>query len=329
MSNVYSSVAFDTLASLSNPMISQKISDGVTKNIKLFHVLNVMGNKEIENGGYNYRIPVLKSLPSPTFYSGLTELATAERDDVESAQFERKYATQDITFSGTKLIKNAGDTQIVDYMAAQVDIAAEGMKDGLANATTGIFSALGETDLTGLTGLQNLVSSTPASGTTGGLDRSTRSYWQNKQRTCATGFATNGLGTMRQLSVDVFRGDETASIIVMTNSTYINFEAKLTGTLSYNLPSPKTTFGDLGFEDLYWHGAICFPDAYTPAQTAYFLNMKYLKLMVFGDRDFSIREGITPTNQDGLTARMFWAGNLICSCLNAQGVMTGYPDTNS
>ena len=77
---------------------------------------------------------------------------------------------------------------------------------------------------------------------------------------------------MRKLFVDVFRGDEAPSVIVLTTSTYVNLETALTGTLTYNTPSPKTMFGDVGFEHIMFHGAVCLPDAYMPAQTGYFLN---------------------------------------------------------
>ena len=57
------------------------------------------------------------------------------------------------------------------------------------------------------------------------------------------------------------------------------------------------------------------------------LNLKYLKFLVHGERDMSIREWITPADQDGLVARIYWAGNLVCSNLSRQGLIQGLPDT--
>lgn len=167
-------VNWDTIRSLTHPKVAQKVADNITSKIPLLYYLNKMGNKEYENGGFNYVFPVLKELKTGQFYTGTTSLTSEEGDPVTSAIYERKQFTVPITATGTKMLQNSGNNPeaIVNYLAVLVEQAEESAKNTLDSNTVGIYSALGESDFTGITGLQNLVSTTPTSGTTGGLDRS-------------------------------------------------------------------------------------------------------------------------------------------------------------
>lgn len=318
----------NTIRTLTNPKISKYVSDNITAKIPLLYFLDRMGNKEYEDGGFDYRFPIMQSLSTAQAYTGMTVLTSPEADPVTMAVYSRKQLTVPVVLTGTKLLQNSGNNpeSIVNYSTFLVEHAIESMKDSMAGTTNGIMSNNGETDL-GITGLQNLVSTSYNSGTTGGLDRSVYSVWQNQYQTCATGFSTNGRTTMDGLFFSCIRGDEHPTIVILTQSTYINLSRNLSATLQYNQPSPKTAYGDIGFEHIYWHGVPCMFDSYVPANTGYMLNLKYLKLLVSRDRDMTFRDFITPTDGDYLLGRIYWAGNLVSNNLARQGVLTGSPDT--
>ena len=329
MANLATTVQWDTIRSLTHPKVAKKISDNITQQIPVIYLLNKIGHKEYETGGYNYVFPVLKEFPLVQGYTGLTVLDAQEADPVTSAIYERKQLTVPIMLSGTKMLQNSGsdETAIVNYIAAQIEIAEEAMKDAMAGSTRGIMSSLNETDFTGITGLQTFLPSTQTSGLVGNLDRAVYSWWRAQTSSCSASFGLNGLSTLRSLFVNTFRGDEAPSVVVMTLKTYVNYQTAMQGTLTYNVPSPKTQFGDIGFEHMFLNGAVCLPDYYIPANTAYMLNLKYLKLIVHQERDMAIRDFIAPENQDGLLGRIYWAGNLVCTNLARQGVMWGSPDS--
>ena len=320
----------DTIRTITHPKVAQKIADNITGKIPLLYFLNRMGNKENENGGYNYMLPVFKEMINGQFYSGQTVLNAVEADPFTTAIFERKQFTVPVVATGTKLLQNNGTNaeSIINYMAAIIEAAEESAKNSLAGSTNGIFSSNGETDL-GITGLQNIVSDTPAVGTCGGLDPATYTFWQNYQGLCATGFNTSGRSAFDTAFYSCVRGDESPTIVITTQAAYINLNRVLTGTVNYNQNSvvPKVAYGDLAFEHIYWHGVPVMFDSFCPANHAYFLNLKYLKLMVHGDRDFTFRDWITPNDQDSLVARIYWAGNLVCSNRARQGVITTNLDT--
>jgi hypothetical protein len=318
-------INYDTIGSITDPLISQKVADNITQNIPVLYLLDKMGNKEYENGGTQYNIPVFKEMQTVQAYSGLTNLSYTDEDPITSAYYNRKLLTIPVTLTGQKLLINGGDTKeaIIDYATTVIETAQEGMKSGMA---TQIFSANAEADL-GITGLQNLVSSTPTTGTSGNLARATYTWWQNYQTTCTTNWSTNGLISLRTAFVNLVRGQEVPTLGIMTAATWINFHRSLTSTINYNLPTPNTQSGDLAFQHLYFQGVPFMFDYNTPANTVYLLNLKYMKFLVHAKRDMVFRDFIAPIDQDALVGRLYWAGNLVCSNMARQGVITGSPDT--
>lgn len=325
MSSLSITDSFNTIRSITHPLVAKKIADNITNKIPLLYLLQKMGNKEYEYGGFDYRIPIFKELQTVQRYTGSTVLSTNEADPVTSAQYSRKQLTVPIFATGTKMLQNTGNSPetIINYLTVLIETAEESMKNGM---DSDIFSANSESDL-GITGLQNLVSSTPTTGVTGGLDRSVYTFWQNQTAAITTNFSTNGLIAFRSLYFSCLRGDEFPTLGIITQSMYINLHRSLTSTIQYNQPSPKTSFGDLAFEHIYFQGMPVMFGTNVPANAGYFLNLKYMSFMVAAERDFTIREFITPDNQDAMVARIYWAGNLIASNLSRQGVLTGSGDT--
>lgn len=328
MSYLSTTANWDTIGSITNPLISRKVSDNITTQIPLLYLLDKMGNKEYENGGLQYNLPVFKELQTAQAYTGLTTLSYAESDPVTSAIYNRKQLTVPVTLTGTKLLQNSGndETAIINYMEVIIEAAQESMKMSMDGSTLGIFSANGESDL-GITGLQNLVSSTPTTGTTGSLSRSTYTWWQNQTANITTNFQTSGLAAFRELFAECVRGNEVPTVGILTQAMWINFWRTLTSTIQYNLPTPNTQSADLGFQNFYFQGVPIMFGSNVPANTGYFLNLKYMKFLVSQQRDMVFRDFIAPTDQDALVGRLYWAGNLVASNLARQGVFTGSGDT--
>lgn len=322
-------IELNTINSLTLPLISKKIADNITARIPLFYFLNKIGHKEYEGGGIEYRLPIFKELATAQAYTGTTTLTNQERDAVTSASYQRKQISLDITLSGTKLLQNSGNdpTAVVNYIASQIEMAEESIKDSLAGSSIGVLSAQGDSDL-GITGLQTYLPTSTSTGTVGGLSRATYSFWRHKSDSVSTGFGTDGLTSMRNLLLNVSRGSESPTVGLLTLTAYGLLLKALSGTITYNTPSPNTKFGDCGFENVNFFGTPIIYDDGMPANTGYMLNLKYMKLLVHRDRDMSIRDFITPTNEDSITGRLYWAGNLVCNNLARQGLLTGSVDTD-
>ena len=326
----FPSLELNTINSLTLPLISKKIADNITGRIPLFYFLNKIGHKEYESGGIEYRLPIFTTLATAQAYTGNTTLTNGERDPVISAIYYRKQLSLDITLTGTKLLQNSGNdpTAVVNYIAAQIEMAEESMKNSLAGTTVGILSANGDSDL-GITGLQTFLPDSTTTGTVGTLARATYNWWRHQSDSVTTGFGTDGVASMRLLLLSCARGDESPTVAILTKTGYGLLLKAFTGTVTYNTPSPKTMFGDIGFEHVNFFGTPILYDDGMPSSRGYFLNLKYMKLLVHRDRDMSIRDFITPDNEDSITGRIYWAGNLVCNNLARQGILQGNLDTDS
>ena len=324
----------DTIGAITNSKIAEKIADNISVKIPLLHFLNKMGHKEYEQGGYDYRLPVFKEFSTAQAYIGNTVLDSAEADPVTAAVFGRKQISVPIVATGTKLLQNGGSTPeaIVPYLMTIIESAEESMKDALAGQTIGIMSTQADADL-GITGLQTALQADQTTGTYALLARATYAFWRAQTDTVATGFNTDGLNAMRRLLFACARGDEVSTCISMSVNGFVLLIRNLTGTIQYNqiadVQMANTAAGDVDFQTVNFHGATVFPSSYQPANTSYFLNLKYMKLMVHGDRDMTIREFVSPYNQDSMVARIFWSGNLVCNNLGRQGRLGGLIETSA
>src|SRR3990167_1180080 len=183
----FPSLELNTINSLTLPLVSKKIADNITGRIPVFYFLNKIGHKEYENGGIEYRLPVFYSLPAAQAYTGNTTLTNSEKDLVITSIYQRKQISLDVTLSGTRLLQNQGSdpTAVVNYIAAQIEMAEEAMKNSLAGTSIGILSDEADSDL-GITGLQTFLPDSTTTGTVGTLSRATL----NKKNSAAKKIST-------------------------------------------------------------------------------------------------------------------------------------------
>ena len=89
--------------------------------------------------------------------------------------------------------------------------------------------------------------------------------------------------------------------------------------------SGDATLGDGGFQSLGFKGASVVVDSHVPAGQMYFLNTKYLDYKVHSKRFFAYEDFKPMETKDGIQARIFWMGELVCSNPSMQGVLVGGP----
>ena len=150
---------------------SRSIADNVTKNNAVLTKLSMKGKVRPFSGGREIDQELSHS-ENQTFkyYSGYEVLDIAPSETLSAAVYAIKQASVAVTISGLEELQNNGREQMIDLLTARIEVAEATMKNNLSN---GIYS-----DGTGsggkqITGLQNQVSTTPATGTTGGFPEPT------------------------------------------------------------------------------------------------------------------------------------------------------------
>jgi hypothetical protein len=118
------------------------------------------------------------------------------------------------------MLQNRGKEQVIDLLRSRIDNAEITLTNGLSYDVYSDGTQSGQ-----MGGLQTLVSSTPTSGTIGGIDRATWTFWRNiKFGGVADGggavTATNIQSYMNRVMVQIVRGADGPDLIVADNTFY-------------------------------------------------------------------------------------------------------------
>ena len=305
------------------------IADNVTKNNALLARLKQRGNIKTFSGG-NVIMEELSFQQNGNvgYYSGYETLPVAAADVISAAQYDIKQAACPVTISGLEQLQNAGKEQIIDLLEGRIQVAEAQL---LNQISAGLYS-----DGTGNGGkdivcLAAAISTSPTSGTYGGINRATWSFWRNVAFDATTdggaaATSANIQSYMNRVAVQLVRGTDRPDLIVADNNYYRLYLESLQAIQRIG----STDSGGAGFTSLKYFGAGFNCDVFldggiggsAPANRMYFINTKYLKFRPHRDRNFTAIGGDRQSvNQDAIVRLMGWAGALTCSGAQFQGIL--------
>lgn len=298
---------------------SRDIADNVTKNNALIARLQSKGKVKTFSGGST----ILQELSfaengNAGWYSGYDLLPVAAQDVLSAAQFAIKQLAVPVVISGLEMLQNAGREALIDLLEQRITVAESTMANQLA---AGVYS-----DGTGsggkqLTGLGAGVVASPATGTYGGIDRASWTFWRNQTNASGGITSSNVQAQFNAMYAKLVRGKDRPDLIVVDNNIWAAYMASLqliqrfTSADSANLGFPSVKYMDA---DVVLDGGL---GGYAPASTGYFLNTDYLFLRPHKDRNMVAigPDKRAATNQDAEVTILGWAGNLTCSNASLQG----------
>lgn len=304
-----------------------KIADNVSKNNALLTRLTKRGNVRSFGGG-NVILQELsfQANGNAGWYSGYDLLPIAAQDVISAAQYDIKQAACPVTISGLDQLQNSGREQIIDLLEARVNVAETSMANLVAQ---GIYS-----DGTGaggkqIDGLAKQVIAVPTAGVVGGIDRATWTFWRNQKFAAVAdgGGATTAVniqGYFNQLWAKLVRGMDRPDLILVDNAYWSLYMASLQAIQRFS----SSDDANLGFVSVKFMDADVVMDGgiggFMPTKTAYFLNSKFINYRPHRDRNMV---PLSPgqrysVNQDAAVQILAWAGNLTCSGMQFQGIMT-------
>jgi len=302
------------------------IADNVTKNNALLARLKQRGNIKMFSGG-NVILQELsfQANGNAGWYAGYDLLPIAAQDVISAAQYDIKQAACPVTISGLDQLQNSGKEQIIDLLEARVNVGESSMANLIAQGVYSDGTAAGGKQIDGL---QKQVIAVPTSGTVGGIDRLTWTFWRNQTFDASTdgGAATTAANIQsyfNRLWAKLVRGMDRPDLIVVDNVYWGLYMASLQAIQRFS----GTDDAKLGFVSIKFMDADVVLDGgiggFMPASTAYFLNTKYLHYRPHRDRNMV---PLSPgqrysVNQDAAVQILAWAGNLTSSGLQFQGIM--------
>jgi hypothetical protein len=320
-------------ASLQNR--SKKFADNVTKNVALLNRLEGKdGGSHIQvvDGGRTLVEPLeYQENGSFVWYSGYEKVNIQPSEIMSAAEFDWKQASAAVTISGLEQIQNAGKNRFLPLLDKRTKNAEKTMRN---NVGIGLYS-----DGTGfggkqIGGLDLLVSTSPATGTVGGINRANWLFWRNEAINSATdpkGAITkvNVVDYFNQMAIALTRGTDRPDIILCGTTVYTAYLGALQGIQRITDDGGSKMQG-AGFTALKYFGVGQSTDVVLdgghgggcPAGRAYFLNTDYIYFKVFEGRYFEPIEGDRmATNQDAIVKLLAFAGNMTISNPSLQGVL--------
>jgi hypothetical protein len=276
-------------------------------------------------------------------YSGYDVLNISPSDVFTAAQYSIAQAAVAVSISGLEMLQNSGKDRMIDLLESRIGNAERTFENNLSNDAYSNGTASGGKQIGGL---QLLVSSTPTSGTVGGINRATWAFWQNNQQGFAASGLTPGAATMQTMMnrtwLPQVRGADRPDLMIADNIFFRYYweslqaiqriqreDEGMAGFANLKFMDADVVF-DGGFQGVaagnvsaLGSGGSWLSGSGAPASTMYFLNTDYIFLRPHKDRNMvPLDPDRFSVNQDAMVKLVGWAGNLTMSNAWAQGVLT-------
>jgi hypothetical protein len=299
-----------------------EVADNVSAHNALYRYLKDKGQIELLDGGYEIVRP-LDWASNSTYqrFAGYDTLNVNASNVLTAAKYDWVQAAVHVVASGDELRKNSGKEQLINLMKARVKNA---MRTAANNMSIDLFSSGALTNQLG--GLGAIITS-DGTGTVGGINSATYTFWANQFREMTgtnTWSKSTIKGDMNAMYLSCVRGNDSPNLIISTNDFYAAYWESLQDLARYNDPgsSSKATAGYTALK--YVNADVVFDSNSNFTATGekmYFLNLDYLTLCVHRQANWSQLDDKIPVNQDAVLIPIIFQGQLTCSNRARQGLL--------
>jgi hypothetical protein len=310
-----------------------ELADNVTNNNALLRRLKERGNVKKFSGGNVILQEIMYSdtaTNNTNSYSGYEVLNVGQNSPISAAQFSITQYASAISISGLEMIQNSWKEAIIDLLDGRMQVAEAQLANRISTDTYGDGTGNAGKNLTGLAAA---VPDAPSSGTYGGIDRATWTFWQSQKYSGVTNggsavSASNIQGYMDALAVQLIRGTDKPDLIVCDNNYYKFYLQSLQSI--QRITDGESSSAGAGFASLKYYGAGLASDVVldggiggaATANHMWMLNTKYIFLRPHADRNFvPIGGERQAVNQDAIVKLIGWAGNICSSGPQFSGVL--------
>jgi len=313
------------------------LRDNVSNHIALYRSMKENDGLESYSGGRSI-IEEMSYAENATYqrYYNAQPLNTALNTTMTAAEFAHKQIAIAVVMSGLEKRMNSGPDGFIDLSASRYKIAEQSFLNNFEADLISDGTADGGLQVGGL---KAAVSSTPTSGSYGGIDRSVAggAFFRNLKFntvTDTTAPAPGGVATSAANIKDYYnyminqlrRGSDRPTIVIAGQSHYQFLQSALNAI--QRITSEQRSV-DAGFRELEYlgipvvmSGGVSFGgQTYIATDRSYFLNTKYLKLRYHKDANMEPLEELRQINAEVWCQLIIWMGNLTCSNARLQGVM--------
>ena len=302
------------------------LADNLTQNNAILQRLNAKGNVQPFSGGNVILQEIMyndTTTNNANSYSGYEVLNITPDSPISAAQFSITQYADSVTMSGLEMLQNSSKEQIIDLLDGRMQVSEARLLNRISTDIYGDGTGNGGKNITGLAAC---ISTSPTSGTYGGINRANWTFWQNQLTTGVTGYA-NIQAKMTDAAIKSVRGTDKVDTIVAGNTFYSYYVQSLQAIQRI----AGVEEGAAGFASLKFYGGgmsadVILGGGYGGQETAtnmFLLNTNYIFLRPHKERNFVPIGGERQSiNQDAIVKLYGWAGNLTTSNSFLQGLLT-------
>lgn len=278
------SEVWDSRWSSTRRTIDPKVVDNI---FEPYNVISAMrkGAKVIDGGGKEISVILESSAGTAEAFDKYDALSKNPRDPFESAHYKRRYYAIPVVLSDTEDWENSGAEQVFDLLNALGDNAMNSLLKTINEDACGAQS--GKTML----GLQDIIADA-GTGTVGGINSSTSTWWQNQKNTTATTFTTqtvtnifDGITRFNNVMDSIRKQGGKVDTIFTTYSIAGAYRVALTSQGYVELRGTQIN-GLQGEEFPGYMGARMIADNDIASLHAYFVDKSALQLRVMRSANF-------------------------------------------
>lgn len=323
-------MAFPNLSDIVTTTIqnrSGKLADNTLKQNALLAYLNERGNVKPFSGGNVIMQELMYNDPNTqnaASYSGFDVIDITPNSPLSSAQFDIKQYAAAVTISGLEQLQNASKQAIIDLLEGRIAVAEKQLMNQISAGVYSDGTGNGGKDITGLAAA---ISTTPATGTYGGINRATNPLWQTSTYDAATDFtgitgwdSTSARPIIERVAALHSKGRRYPSLFIGDLNSYQALSASMVAhqrivtasgsaaKLGFNALQVATPAGNVEFLCATGVGSVM------PANTVYAIDPSSLEVRYHRSRNMVPLfpgDGAMPINQDAIAQALVWNGELV------------------
>jgi hypothetical protein len=327
-------IGANSVTAIARRFILPYVADNVYLSNVIFFRLN-KANKRMVQGGFQIEAPLMwQDLAAGGPYTGYDVLDVTPSDPEQNGAWNWRQYYIPVTVDGLTLIKTDQPEAIANFLRLYFAQAEMKMADLLGD---GLFSdAVTNTKkIDGLLGaVDDPTTTNDGPNSYAGINRNTGNSWWRAQ-TDTTTYTTAGtkfsLTAFQTIFGNCSSGGRHPTIIVSTQGFYnIYWNLNTAGQTFPVQPSGHDeVLAQSGFTNLLFNGVPVVVDSHVPAAATggtksnsgrvFLLNEDYIHFCVSPRGDFYMDPFQEPVNQDAMTAKILWAGNLVLNNCARQG----------
>lgn len=310
---------FDAIVTTTLRNYRTKLADNVTNNIPFLKMMEMKDKMRLLDGGdYITEELLYGENTTVTSFTGTDVISLARQEGITSAQYYWKQVGGSVVMTATDMLRNAGREKIISLLDARIFQTETTISNKVATMLFADGTGNGGKDILGL---DAIVSTTPAVGVLGGIDRSdaNNSWWRNEANVGGFSFAAAGPSNFSAMVRLLTRGTDRPDLIVVGSDVYGYMQSAAFNRVFFDNPR----LADMNFQALKFEGIDVIFDSNCPSDRAYFLNTKYLKFNIHKDYNYKVGEMVpmTAVGQSAKASLIELAAEMTCANCKLQGVI--------